>query len=209
MTRIWTLSLDALEPRLTNDVDLAVDTRIAKGARTFELLRKAGYRRDTHGYDFRYTRMTKSGLMIIDLLVDSAKPTEGALAIYGLGEAAVRTVDFELEITRVGDAAIRVPSLDGSFLLRALALEDGPEGLKFVDYATDAASLARLLEGQAGALGQWRRRSGPAVQRARDLVLPLFESEKAPGSIAAASRARGDSTLAARRASSAVRSLFA
>lgn len=90
MTRVWALSLGEAPPRLTNDVDLAADARVAAGSEAADLLAKAGYQRDTHGYEFRYTRMTRSGLLIIDLLVDSAQPTEGALAVYGLQAASVR-----------------------------------------------------------------------------------------------------------------------
>jgi len=194
---------------MTNDVDLGAEAHLVNATRTAELLIGAGYERDSGGYPFRYARMTKAGLQIIDLLVDSEeRQTDGALSVYGLHAAAAARVDVDIEISRIGIAAIQVPSLDGAFLLRALALEGGPSSLKFVDYARDAASLAILLEASPEDLVRWRTRSDETVARARELTLPLFESDRAPGSLASARDSRGDPAIAARHASSAIRGLL-
>lgn len=127
-------------------------------------LKNVGYVQDRAGYPFRYSRMTEGGVRIIDLLVDDDAPDDhGALRVPGLASAATRTEDVALEIAAAGTVNFRVPSLDGAFLLRALALSGGPGDLKFEDYANDAGVLALLLAVSSESLAHGRMRDGAAL----------------------------------------------
>lgn len=210
MTRAWLLLLDPqARARATNDVDVGFQPEFPYASKTIDALKGIGYEQDQAGYPFRYARMTAGGVRIIDLLIDQdAADAHGALRVLGMATAAERTQEVTLEIGGAGRATFRIPSLDGSFLLRALALSDGPGGLKFQDYALDAGALAVQLVESPDALVAWRKRTGPVISSARRIALPLFATQRSPGSVTAASRARGDPALAARRASAAVTLLF-
>ena len=210
MTRAWLLLLDPqTRVRATNDVDVGFQPEFPYAGKTIDSLRAIGYRQDQEGYPFRYARMTAQGLRIIDLLIDEdVVDAHGALRVLGMASAVERTQDITLDIEDAGTATFRIPSLDGAFLLRALALSGGPGGLKFEDYAIDAGALAILLTESADALTAWGKRTGTALTSARSIALPVFATERSPGSVAAASRARGDPALAGRRVSAAVRLLF-
>jgi hypothetical protein len=155
--------------------------------------------------------MTTAGVLIVDLLIDQGRASglEPALPVFGMASAAEATIDARLEVVGIGQCEVRVPTLDGAFLLRALALGGGPGDLKFDDYAADAASLAQLLVASDEYLRRWRTRSGDVVARARMLTLPLFDTPTSPGPLAAARREQRDSALTARRVSAAIHELFA
>jgi hypothetical protein len=210
MTRLWALAFGAAPPRLTSDVDVGAEPELVDVAEAAKLLQSRGYKRDEQGYPFRYTRMTREGVLIVDMLVDSgaARPDESALPVFGLAAGAKAQKEFQVELVGIGTAAIRVPSLDGAVLLRALALADGPTGLKFQDYAVDAVLLGQLLTESPEDFLRWKGQTGEAATRAREIVLPLFASERAPGALAVGTRASGDPTLAARRASSTFAVLY-
>ena len=209
MTRAIVLShVPEMRVRRTNDVDVAVLPEVAAASDAARLLLDAGYRRDEHGYDFRYVRTTPEGVQIVDLMIDASAPSPGTFSVFGLGEASVTTDDVTIDIQSVGMGSFKVPSMDGAFLLRLLALADGSSSLKFDDYAADAGQLALLLVDDSEAMAAWRRRVGAGVQRARQIAGPLFESERAAGSIAAARRLGRDETIAARRVSAAMRDLL-
>jgi len=174
------------------------------------LLAQPRTEQDKAGYPFRYAKLTREGVQIADLLIDaSSAPSDGsAQPVYGLTTASAYLTDVNFEISGVGSAAVRVPTLDGAFLLRLLALEDGPGGLKFPDCASDAASLGLLLIEDLDALDRWRSRTGDAMDKARVLAGDLFGDSTSAGATAAAARTSGDELLAARRVSSAIRALI-
>lgn len=211
MTRVWLLLRGAKRmPRATNDVDLDVGSQVGYSGAAHEALAALDYRQDARGYPFRYSRLTSEGLRIIDLLIDAERQAEypTALAVLGIDEAANATFEIELEMEGAGRALARVPTLDGAFLLRVLALSEAAAGLKFDDYAADAETLGELLIEEPDALARWNERTGETLRRARSTALPLFETERSPGSLAIGRRALGDRVLAARRASATMRDLF-
>jgi hypothetical protein len=210
MTRTWVLTYGGQTPRATADVDVGAPTEVGYAQVAAAALERLGYEQDRGGYPFRYAKLTRDGLQIADLLIDaSSAPSDGsAQPVYGLTAASASLTDVKFEISGVGSAAIRVPTLDGAFLLRLLALEDGPGGLKFPDYASDAASLGLLLLDDPDALSRWRDRSGGPADRARLLAADFFGNSTSAGATAAAGRTRGDGELVARRVSSAIRALI-
>ena len=209
MTRAWMLSSGAGQlPRVTNDVDVAAQPEV-RVDRVGDALSRLGYVRDDMGYPFRYSFLTDAGVRIVDVLADDRQaPGEPAFPVFGLDEATRSLVDVDIDIVGLGTAAFRLPTLDGAFLLRCLALTDGAGGLKFPDYASDAAAMGRLLINDPTALSQWRSRSGDTVTRARAIALPLFSGSTEPGALAVAQRATGDRSLAARQAAETFTELF-
>jgi len=210
MTRAWVLGTGMAQAlRATNDVDIAAPPDGGSDAAAALLLQR-GYQQDQLGYPFRYVRLTDAGLHIIDLMVDEQRSSssEAAFPVYGLDEAAKTTTRMTLELVGVGTADIRVPALDGAFLLRSLALADGAGGLKFEDYARDAWSVGRLLINDEDALAAWRARSGEFVERARTIASPLFSSSTGPGPLAVARRSAGDQDLVARQVSETMTELL-
>jgi hypothetical protein len=209
MTRAIVLSRNSgLRVRRTNDVDVAAVPEVANVVELSRRLAASGYQRDQQGYPFRYSRMTPSGLQIVDVMVDASSPSPDALGVLGLRSATVTLDLIHLDIQEVGMADFRVPSLDGAFLLRVLALQDGPGGLKFPDYAGDAGQLALFLVDDPKALASWERRRDRSMEDAIRINNGLFDTERSPGSIAAARLLGGDEVLAARRVTAAMTQLF-
>lgn len=209
MTRAIVLSRNPrLSVRRTNDVDVAAVPEVADVVELSRRLAASGYQRDQHGYPFRYSRMTLNGVQIVDVMVDASSPSPDALGVVGLQSATVRLELMHLDIHEVGMADFRVPTLDGAFLLRVLALQDGPGGLKFPDYAGDAGQLALFLIDDPRALANWKRRRDQFVEDAIRIKRGLFDDERSPGSIAAAKLVGGDEMLAARRVTAAMSQLF-
>lgn len=210
MTRTWILLSGAGQlPRVTNDVDVAAPPEV-RTSDFGDALIGLGYLRDERGYPFRYSLQTDQGVRIVDVMRDAEAQTgEPAFPVFGLDEATRHLVDVNIELGELGSASVRLPTLDGAFLLRSLALTDGAAGLKFEDYARDAAAIGQLLLADAAALAEWRARESEAIARAREIALPLFEASTGPGPLAVAQRARGDRDLAARQASATFNDLFA
>lgn len=211
MTRIWILlARPDMRVRATSDVDVGFDPAVGYVEDARRALEEKGYVQDAGDYRFRFSRLTDAGVLIVDLLIDQERASglEPALPVFGVAAAARATVDVSMRVAGIGQGEVRVPTLDGAFLLRALALTGGAGDLKFEDYAADAASLAQLLVGSAEDLRRWQARSGDAVERARVLALPLFDTPTSPGPLAAARREPGDKALAARRVSAAIHELF-
>lgn len=103
---------------------------------------------------------------------------------------------------------MKVPSLEGAFVRRCLALTGGPSELKFEDYVQDAVQLGRLVDRNDAArqgLDRLRSTLGP---RLCDVMAGLFSDADAPGSRAAARLAPGNPDLASRQASALVRRLI-
>lgn len=208
MTKAWVLIAGGALPRVTNDVDVAAQPEVRTDGFGGALIDR-GYLRDERGYPFRYSRQTDQGVRLVDVLADeNAQHAEPAFPVFGLDEATRSLVDVTIEIAGLGSAPVRLPTLDGAFLLRSLALADGAAGLKFQDYAGDAAAIGQLLLAEATALAAWRARTGACIARARDIALPLFAASSSPGPLAVAQRARGDRDLAARQASATFNELF-
>ena len=174
-----------------------------------EALSRLGYVRDEQGYPFRYSLLTPAGVRIVDVLGDAdQESSEPAFPVFGLAKATRSVVDVTIELVGLGKASVRLPTLDGAFLLRCLALADGAAGLKFEDYARDAAAIGQLLLDDPSALALWRARSGETVRRAREIALPLFASSTGPGPLVVGQRAIGDRVLAARQAAVTFSDLF-
>jgi len=204
MTRAWVLESGASQaPRSTNDVDIAAEPEVGGSGGAAALLHQRGYRQDQLGYRFRYSLSTKAGVRIIDLMVDEKNASAGEIAfpVYGLDVATETTVDMSIHVVGIGTADIRIPGLDGAFLLRSLALADGAGGLKFEDYARDAWSIGQLLVRNGNALASWRARDGEVAKRAREIAVPLFSSPTGPGPLAVARALLGDPDLIARQVS--------
>jgi hypothetical protein len=211
MTRAWVLSSGSRQPpRATNDVDIAAKTEVGGSEGAASLLLQRGYRRDELGYPFRYSLATKAGVRIIDLMVDDTSTSSGEIAfpVYGLDEATEPSVDVSIHVAGIGTADIRIPRLDGAFLLRCLALAGGAGGLKFEDYARDAWSIGQLLVSDGNALAYWRARDGDVVKRAREIAVPLFNSATGPGPLAIIRRLPGDQDLIARQVSETMHELL-
>jgi hypothetical protein len=211
MTRLWVLlTRPEMRVRATNDVDVGFETAVGYVEPARRALEEKGYVQDAGDYRFRFSRMTASGVLIVDLLIDEERASglEPALPVFGMAAAAQSTVDASLRVAGIGRCEVRIPTLDGAFLLRALALTGGAGDLKFEDYAADAASLAQLLVVSDEYLRRWRARRGEVVARARVLALPLFDNPMSPGALAAARREQQDTALTARRVSAAIHELF-
>lgn len=204
MTRAWVLGSGTTQvPRATNDVDIAAPPEVGGSSGAAASLLQRGYRQDELGYPFRYSLTTNAGVQIIDLMVDQNRTSsvETAFPVYGLDEATKRTTDMTIDVVGIGTAKIRIPGLDGAFLLRALALADGAGGLKFDDYARDAWAIGKLLIDNEAALASWRARSGEFIESARKIARPLFTSSSGPGPLTIARRVSGDQDLVARQVS--------
>lgn len=211
MTRLWVLiGRPEIRMRATNDVDIGFEPAVGYVEDARRALEHKGYLQDPGDYRYRFSRMGDAGMRIVDLLIDeeNASGLEPALPVFGLTAAAQSTIDVTLRVAEIGQCEVRIPTLDGAFLLRALALSGGAGDLKFEDYAADAASLAELLVSNDAYLVRWRARSGNVVDRARQLALPLFDSPTSPGPLAASRRDRRDAALAARQVSATVHRLF-
>jgi len=196
--------------RATNDVDIGFEPAVGYVERARATLEDKGYVQDAGEYRFRFSRMTAAGVLIVDLLIDQdrASGLEPALPVFGVSAAAQSTADVSLRIAGVGQCEVRVPTLDGAFLLRALALTGGSGDLKFDDYAADAAALAQLLVERDEFLRRWSARRGKEVAAARAIALPLFDTPNSPGSLAASRRDSRDTALSARRISATFHELL-
>lgn len=211
MTRIWLGAFgEAASGRRTADVDVQVDSAetLASGE-MISLLEARGYQRDPTDYPFRMSRRVKEGVRIVDLLVDRESTSADSLGfrVEGLEQATRTVVEHDLD---AGAPAFRVkvPALEGAFVLRCLALQVGPTGLKFEDYVQDAIQLARLVRRSASASrGLEAIRPTGLGRRLSAVMSELFSDEDAPGSRAAALGALGDRDLASRQASALVRAL--
>lgn len=211
MTRIWLGAFgEANSGRRTADVDVQVDSAESPGSgELIALLEERDYRRDSAGYPFRLSRRVGEGTRIVDLLVD--REARGAIGfpVEGLDLATRITAQHELGAPGVEPFCVRVPSLQGAFVLRCLALAGGPSGLKFEDYVQDAVQLGRLVSrNDAARQGLEELRSRAISQRLRDVMAGLFSDADAPGSRAAARLAPGNPDLASRQASVLVRKLI-
>lgn len=213
MTRIWLAASGSPGVgRRTADVDVQVDSaETVSSGELIALLEGRDYVRDDAGYPFRMTRRVAEGLRIIDLLVDasSASLDSPAFPVVGLGAATAELVSMKIESAMAKPIRVNVPTLERAFLLRCLAVEVGPEGLKFADYIDDALQLARLVRRShvAGA-SLAELRSTPLGRRALDIIAPLFSDMAAPGSRAVSDRAVRDGDLAAREAAALFRALL-
>lgn len=210
MTRVWLVAEDRPETiRRTNDIDLALVPELPAATDLIARLGSLNYVQDRQGYPFRYQRMSEDGLLIIDLLTDAERPQHAdALRVVGLATAVRETVAFRLVHRARGvDLPVNVPTIERALLLRALALDAGPEMLKFVDYARDYAALAKAVV--ESHLGEFRELT-PTKEYAlaRDLIGRLFHSIDAPGTRAVASAARGDPDVEARSVVRASNDLF-
>lgn len=213
MTRIWLGAFgEPAAGRRTADVDVQVDSAETLGAaELISLLESKDYRRDPAEYPFRMTRRVAEGVRIVDLLVDrDANPGESlGFRVEGLESATNVLVEHEIEAPGTRSFRVRVPALEGAFVLRCLALQVGPTGLKFEDYIQDALQLARLVRRSEPASRELRKlRSTTLGSRVRDVMLPLFADAAAPGSRAAARGALGDRELASRQTSALIHALL-
>lgn len=212
MTRIWLGAFgEAASGRRTADVDVQVDSAetLASGE-MISLLEARGYQRDPTDYPFRMSRRVKEGVRIVDLLVDRETTSADSLGfrVEGLEQATRTVVEHDLDAPGASAFRVKVPALEGAFVLRCLALQVGPTGLKFEDYVQDAIQLARLVRRSASASrGLEAIRPTGLGRRVSTVVSELFSDADAPGSRAAAASALGDRDLASRQASELVRAL--
>lgn len=210
MTRIWLGAFgEADSGRRTADVDVQVDSAETLGSgELIALLEERDYRRDNAGYPFRLSRRVDEGTRIVDLLVDREATGAVGFPVEGLDLATAVTTEHELGARGVATFRVRVPSLEGAFVLRCLALTGGPSELKFQDYVQDAVQLGRLVDRCDAARQDLDRLRSILGPRLRDVMARLFSDADAPGSRAAARLAPGNPDLASRQASVLVRKLI-
>jgi hypothetical protein len=120
MTRLWILMMQpGVRVRATNDVDIGFDPAIGYADDARLAIERIGYVQDAHDYRFRFSRMTREGVQIVDLLIDKerASGTEPALPVFGIDTAAQSTVDVSLVVP--GHRAIRGADSDARWCIPA------------------------------------------------------------------------------------------
>lgn len=203
MTRLTLMRLGhPAAGRRTADVDVGVgNASMTASTELRDVLSDLGYVEDAT-YRFRMSRRTADGVRIVDLLADAASGDPRAFPVRHLDALTKETIALVVEAHGT-KAELLVPGLIETACLRALALETGPQSLKFQDYVRDMLAMLELVEEHAAERARVSRIPREIRDDVGSLLRPLFADPTSPGSLAAG-RGRADPALEARQAQALV-----